>query len=82
MSIGTGKGQRGIGDDDGGLAAAVGTGMGAPDVIPEPEYTSAVDFAWYVGLGLVVVVLAVGMLVVEVAAEVKRLWNGEGTLWR
>ena len=73
---------RGIGDDDGGLAMSVREANAEGDRVPEPEYTSVGDFARYVGLMGMVVVVCVCMLAVEVVTEIKRLWNGEGTLWK
>ena len=56
--------------------------VGHVDEPPEAEYMSIGEFARYIGLAGVVVVVCAAMAVWEVAAEVKRLWQGKGTLWR
>ena len=56
--------------------------VGHVDAPPEAEYMSIGEFARYIGLAGVVVAVCMVMAVVEIVAEVKRLWRGEGTLWR
>jgi hypothetical protein len=87
MSIGIGIGRgrsagRSIGDDDGGLAMAVIASAEPETIVPEPEYTSAMDFARYAGLMVVVAGACVAMAACEVASEIRRLWQGKGTLWK